>query len=215
MDISVAIVEDDARFMESFRRMLAATPDLKLVTTADDLAGGMKLLDGEATDVLLVDLDLPGGSGLQIIAEARRRWPESDVMVVTVFGDRPNLVAALKCGASGYLHKDRDPNLLADQIRAVRQGGSPISPSIAKHLLDVFHELDKTPLPVELVKLTPQEKNVLKLANKGNSYEEIANYMSVSHHTVQTYVKRIYRKLQVNSKAEAIYEAQRLGIRLD
>ena len=215
MEISIAIVEDDARFLTSFRQTLSATGDLKLLTTADDFTSGMQLLDGEATDVLLVDLELPGGSGLQIIAEARKRWPDCDVMVITVLGDRPNVVAGLKAGAAGYLHKDQAPSILAEQIRAVRLGGSPISPIIATHLLKLFLELDKSPPPIELVKLTPQEKNVLQLANRGYTFEEIAKYMSVSHHTVQTYVKRIYRKLHVNSKAEAIYEAQRLGIRLD
>lgn len=215
MDISVAIVEDDPQFLSSFRQLLASTPDLKLIATADDLPGGLQMLQGEAADVLLVDLDLPGGSGLRLISEAGKRWPGCDVMVITVFGDRPNVVAAIKCGAAGYLLKDRDHAILAGQIRVVRQGGSPISPSIARHLLTEFQALDQIKPSVETVQITPQEKQVLTLANKGYTYEEIAQRMGVSYHTVQTYVKRVYRKLHVNSKSEAIYEAQRLGIRLD
>jgi len=180
------------------------------VGSAADLAPGLKLLREHRPDVLLVDLGLPSGSGVELIRYANDHLPDTDVMVVSVFGDEPHVMASLEAGATGYLLKDAQAADLTEQIRSLRQGGSPISPVIARQLL-----LRLTPQTGPVVAdalLSPQERQVLQLSAKGFSFEEIARMLGVSRHTVMTYVKRSYRKLQVHSKTEAIYEARKLGL---
>ena len=136
--ISILIVEDKPEFLSEFSRMLLTAPDLHLAGTATTLAGGLALLDGEPADVLLVDLGLPDGSGLDLIRELARRtvWRERcEVMVVSVFADEAHVMAAIEAGASGYLVKDSTPTSFVQQIRELHAGGSPISPVIARKLL--------------------------------------------------------------------------------
>ena len=223
MSLGVLIVEDDAKFRDAFARAVQAAPDMRLLGTADDLAAGLAALDTLRPDVLLVDLGLPGGSGIALIRHASAALPDCDAMVVTVFGDEQHVLAAIEAGATGYLLKDTRPADVAEQIRVLRAGGSPISPVIARRLLTRFGAPpsapaattdDAAPASPERgdATLSAQERQVLTLSAKGYSYDEIARLMAVSRHTVTTYVKRSYRKLQVHSKTEAVYEARRLGL---
>jgi DNA-binding NarL/FixJ family response regulator len=134
-------------------------------------------------------------------------------MVVTVFGDERHVLECVEAGATGYLLKDTSAIGIVDQIRTLRAGGSPISPLIARQLLTRFIPADRTRDPQQT--LSFQEKSVLELSAKGYSYEEISHLLTLSRHTVETYVKRIYRKLQVHTKTEAIYEARKLGLLRD
>ena len=216
-DFSVLIVEDQARFRDAFQLALASVPDIELLGIAPDLPQGRKLFDQTLPDVLLVDLDLPGGSGIELIRHAAQTRPSCDVMVISVFGDEQHVLASIEAGATGYLLKDSLALDLAGQLRTLRSGGSPISPVIARRLLLRLAPGgagSAQPAPLEdesAVALSEQESRVLHLAAKGFTFDEIAQFMQVSPHTVMTYVKRIYRKLQVRSKVEAIYEARRLG----
>ena len=215
-DFSVLIVEDQARFRDAFQLALASVPDIELLGIAPDLPQGRKLFDQTRPDVLLVDLDLPGGSGIELIRHAAQTRPQCDVMVISVFGDEQHVLSSIEAGATGYLLKDSLALDLAGQLRTLRSGGSPISPVIARRLLLRLAPggASSTPAPLEdesAVALSEQESRVLHLAAKGFTFDEIAQFMQVSPHTVMTYVKRIYRKLQVRSKVEAIYEARRLG----
>ena len=221
--ISILIVEDKAEFREDFARMVEAAEDLSLTGTAVTLAEGLALLDGPPVDVLLVDLGLPDGSGLDLIREVARRppWREScEVMVVSVFADEAHVMAAIEAGASGYLLKDSSPASFTQQIRELHAGGSPISPVIARKLLARLgvspQGKNAPPAPgdpaQEIVALAESERTVLQYASRGYSYDEVAKMMGVTRHTVQSYVKRSYLKLQVHSKTEALYEARRLGL---
>lgn len=218
--ISVAIVEDNPTFLVTFKETIAKHADLVLLSVATDFASGLAMLKGETADVLLVDLGLPDGSGLGLIIEAAARWPACDVMVVSVFGNQQNVLSALAAGATGYLLKDDDSIDLAEQIRILKAGGSPISPVIARQLLAHLNTPAITPETSPDAStnsnqnqlLSTQEQTVLNLASKGYNYDEVAQIIGVTRHTVATYVKRCYRKLQVNSKAEAIYEARRHGL---
>jgi DNA-binding NarL/FixJ family response regulator len=215
--IRVMIVEDDTRFREAFADAITRTGDMQLCGSAGDCAGGFELLR-QQPDVMLVDLELPDGSGMELIREAARTLPQCDVVVVTIFGDEQHVLSSIEAGATGYLLKDLPAEQLVEQIRVLRAGGSPISPIIARQLLIRFAgqgaAATQPPLPTgeERPTLSEQETNVLGLAAKGYSYEEIAQLLQLSRHTVQTYVKRIYRKLQVNSKVEALSEARRLSL---
>ena len=166
--------------------------------------------------MLLVDLGLPDIGGIELIRYCAKHLPECDVMVVTVFGDEQHVVGSLEAGATGYLLKDTLPEDIAEQIRTLHAGGSPISPVIARQLLSRLAPAGPGTAPAEGAPvLSDRELAVLTLATKGFTYEEIAQMMSVSKHTVMTYVKRSYRKLQVNSKSEAVYEARKLGLLRD
>lgn len=179
---------------------------------ADDLPSGLALLDGPAPDVLLVDLGLPGGCGTGLIRKVAEKWKSCDVMVVTVFGDEAHVMKAIEAGATGYLLKDAEGTDLLEQIRALKAGGSPITPVVARQLLLRFAPpLRDNPVKVSVSPLSSRESQILALAAKGYRYEEVAELTGITRHTVMTHVKRIYEKLQVHSKSEAVYEARLQG----
>lgn len=193
--------------------MIAATPDMVLAGSSDTLAGGLALLDRGPFDILLVDLGLPDGSGLTLIREAVKRWPGCcDVMVISVFADEHHVLAAIEAGATGYLLKDASPIDVVQQIRELRAGGSPVSPVIARRLLQRLAPARAAGAATDLVSLTEQERAVLTYAAKGFTFDEVAKLLGISRHTVMTYIKRSYQKLQVHSKTEALYEARRMGL---
>jgi DNA-binding NarL/FixJ family response regulator len=222
--ISILIVEDKADFRNEFARTLSLAPDLHLVGTAGTLAEGLALLEGEPVDVLLVDLGLPDGNGLELIRETVRRPPwrtRCDIMVVSVFADEAHVLSAIEAGACGYLVKDSTSASFIQQIRELHAGGSPISPIIARKLLARLSAASAakaapygtpTEPDCETVELAESERMVLHYASRGYTYDEVAKLMGVTRHTVLSYVKRSYLKLQVHSKTEALYEARRLGL---
>lgn len=218
--IRVALVEDDVHFQRALAEAMNAVPDLVLLSVAITLAQGLQLLEGEPMDVLLVDLGLPDGSGIDVIRAAHARWPDCNIMVSTAFGDEVHVMQSLEAGATGYLLKDSAPQSMLAEIRSLHAGGSPISPFIARRILTRFRQLG-TPPPhsaqVPAAKklqaaLSAREQQVLEFITKGFNYDEIAGLMAVSRHTVLTFVRRIYAKFQVNSKTEAIYEARKHGL---
>lgn len=214
--LSILIVEDEPEFRNEFERMISTAPDMRVSGSVGNVADGLALLEHGPFDVLLIDLGLPDGSGLTIIREAIRRWPDRcDVMVVSVFADMGHVLSAIEAGATGYLLKDSSPTTFLEQIRELHAGGSPVSPIIARQLLTRLAPLvpvpTATPAPCEVV-LAESERAVLSYAARGYSYDEVAELMGVTRHTVMSYVKRCYRKLQVHSKTEALYEARRMGL---
>jgi DNA-binding NarL/FixJ family response regulator len=227
--IQVALVEDDVHFQNAIVAAMAASADIRLMRLASTRAQGLELLAGLPADVLLVDLGLPDGSGIDVIRGALAQWPDCAVMVCTAFGDEAHVMQSIEAGASGYLLKDSEPDNMLHEIRSLHAGGSPISPLIARQILMRFRGVPALPANAsatvsadssasvdrEQAALSVREKEVLELITKGFTVEEIARLMQVSQHTVQTYVRRIYSKLKVNSRAEAIYEARHQGILAD
>lgn len=209
--IRVVVVEDDARFRAAFAAAISSSPDLTLHAQAAGLQDGLALLAGPVADVLLVDLGLPDGSGVDLIKAARTAWPACDVMVTSVFGDESHVLRSIEAGAVGYLLKDSEPERIVEQIRSLRAGGSPISPLIARQVLA---RLRPSTGSAETT-LSARESEVLNYITKGFSYDDIVRLLQVSRPTVLTYVRRIYAKLQVNSKTEAVYEARKLGLTRD
>lgn len=217
--LRVALVEDDIAFQNSFAAALAEAGDIELAGMAHNVAQARVLLDGNPLDVLVVDLGLPDGSGIDVIRAAHAAWPACGIMVSTTFADEKHVIASIEAGAAGYLLKDSSAKKIADEIRALHAGGSPISPRIARQILLRFRTPEPEPQPPEEVApealpspLSPREREALELITKGFSYDEIADLMQVSRNTVMTFVRRIYQKLEVHSKAEAIYEARNHGI---
>jgi DNA-binding NarL/FixJ family response regulator len=209
---AVLLVEDDPAFREGFARAISSAPDLRLAGCAAGFSDGLAALE-QRPDVLLVDLQLPDGNGIDLIRAASARLPQCEIMVVSVFGDERHVLESIAAGATGYLLKDTTAREVVEQIRVLRAGGSPVSPVIARQLLNrLSGSVGPPPDPSGQPLLSEQETRVLSLAAKGYSYDEIAKLMSVSRHTVQTYVKRSYRKLHVHGKVEALAEARRLNL---
>jgi DNA-binding NarL/FixJ family response regulator len=206
----VLIVEDDLRLRASLAQAIRGALDLKLVGEADDLPEGLRLLDALQPEVLLVDIGLPSGSGLELIRRAAKQSGSCNVMVITVFAEEKLVLDCIEAGATGYLLKGSSPQDIAAQIRSLVAGGSPISPTIARRLLRRFTGPRNS--ESDVTTLSTQEQAVLSMSAKGYSYDEIARLLKLSRHTVETYVKRIYHKLQVHSKTAAVYEGRKLGL---
>lgn len=217
--IRVILVEDDVNFQNALAEAIQTAPDMTLLSVLGTRAQGLAALDQMQPDVLLVDLGLPDGSGIDVIRAAHAKWPACSIMVSTAFGDEMHVMQSLEAGASGYLLKDSAPKNMTDEIRSLHDGGSPISPMIARQILMRFrHDANSVVAPAEPASdkqhtaLSAREKEVLEYITKGFTSDEISVLMSVSRHTVLTYVRRIYAKLEVNSKTEAIYEARNQGL---
>jgi DNA-binding NarL/FixJ family response regulator len=222
--VRVAIVEDDMDFLDTLVAAVGAAPGMQMVGSACSRAAGLRLLDGPVADVLLVDLGLPDGSGIDVIQAAVARWPACGVMVSTAFGDEAHVIRSIEAGASGYLLKHAEPASLVEEIRSLHAGGSPISPLIARQVLmrlrapaaDAPAGLTNGPGErrgdADAAALSAREHEVLQLITRGYTADEIAAMLQISRHTALTYVRRIYSKLKVNSKAEAIFEARQRGL---
>jgi DNA-binding NarL/FixJ family response regulator len=219
--LKVALVEDDAAFQEAFRTALAGAPDMAMVGVAATAAEARAMLAEPPVDVLVVDLGLPDGSGIDVIHEAHVRWPGCAIMVATTFADERHVISSIEAGASGYLLKDSPLPTIAQDIRVLHAGGSPISPRIARQVLMRFRPDEKpaeqvgaaeTPEKSGVPSLSEREKETLQLITRGFSFEEIAELMGVSRNTVLTFVRRIYAKLEVRSKTEAVFEARAYGL---
>ncbi|MDO9404293.1 MAG: response regulator transcription factor [Polaromonas sp.] len=217
--IQVALVEDDVEVQNAIAAAIRSSSDINLAHMANTHAAGLRLLEQPAADVLLVDLGLPGGSGIDVIRQASVRWPQCAVMVCTTFADEVHVLQSIEAGASGYLLKDGRAGDMLAEIRSLHGGGSPISPLIARQILMRFRpapavvpEVPADRAGAVQAALSAREQEVLELITKGFTADEIAQLMQVSTHTVQTFVRRIYGKLKVTSRAEAIYEARSQGL---
>jgi DNA-binding NarL/FixJ family response regulator len=217
--IRVVLVEDDVNFQQALQETIQNAPDMQLLSVASTRAKGLQVIELEEMDVLLVDLGLPDGSGIDVIRAAHARWPRCGIMVSTAFGDEQHVMQSLEAGAAGYLLKDSAPQSMLTEIRSLHAGGSPISPLIARQILMRFRTQGKpvastaqTLTDKPRAALSAREQQVLEFITKGFTSEEIAGLMSVTRHTVQTFVRRIYAKLEVSSKTEAIFEARHQGL---
>jgi len=219
MTTSVLIVEDTPEFMRRFSDAVLADPGLALAGVVGTGRAAITMLDAQPPDVMLVDLGLPDIDGVEVIRHAARHHPQCDVLVVTMFGDDQHVVASIEAGATGYLLKDAGAGPIAASIHELRAGGSPISPSIARRVLARFRigaapAAAAQPVPKDAIPspLTERETEILRLAVKGLSFETIGELTDISPHTVVAHVKKIYRKLAVHSRGEAVYEASQMGL---
>lgn len=205
----VFLVEDDPETRARLIRAIEAIPGFEMAGAAGNVAEGKAWLGRHFADVLLFDLGLPDGSGLDLIRLAARNG-RGAIMVISVFGDERNVVAAIEAGASGYLLKDASVDSIGESIRQLLAGGAPVSPGVAKHLLKRFQGRAPRADAGETEALTPREHEVLSCLAKGFSYAETGAMLKVSINTIRSHVKSIYAKLAVNSLPEAIYEADPL-----
>lgn len=215
--VGVLIVEDDAVTRKALCLAVEAVPALKLLAEFDSVKPALDWLESNTADVLLTDLGLPDGSGLEIIHACAKRHPATDIMVVTMSSDEENVLACIEAGAAGYVLKDAGRMDIARAILDLRDGGAPMSPAIARMVLAKVRDGKKTASSVHApsnapTSLTKREAAILDLIAQGDSYGEVAKVLSVSVGTVQTHIKNIYGKLSVHSRGEAVFEAHRRGL---
>jgi len=209
----VLVVEDDADTRRYLAQALGAGEARYRVRTAATLGEGLAELEDAPPRVLLVDLGLPDGNGLDLIRAARAKSSAILPLVITVFGDEASVIGAIEAGAQGYILKSEAPDDLREAVAQVIAGGAPISPGIASHLLRRFAEsAAQGPHTDEGPGLTGREQDVLKLLVRGLPYQEVADALAISRNTVASHVKSIYRKLEVGSRGEAVFEALSRGI---
>lgn len=205
------VLEDLPEVAVWLQQMLAEQfPGIRIQHAATLRAARQWLADGAQADLALVDLGLPDGDGTELIRQLASSQPECRIVVTTLFGDDEHVFPALRAGAHGYLLKDQPPAKLAAALQGIVQGEPPLSPAIAQRLLRVFNA--PAVANAEAEQLTAREREVLVLVAKGCRLPELAERLQISRHTASDHLKNIYRKLNINSRAEAALEAARLGL---
>ena len=200
--IRVAIIEDDPRLRESLRLLVESPPTTTCVGTFPNAESGIDQLPRINPDVLLLDIHLPGMSGIDAAVRIRTLLPALPILILTVYEDAETIFDALRHGASGYLVKRTAPSALIEAIQQVHSGGSPMSPNIARKVVQHFHQLGPSTKPSE--NLTPREQEVLALLAQGQLYKEIAGALGIGVETVRTHLSSIYSKLHVRTRTEAV-----------
>lgn len=212
------VVEDDAETRERLRASIAGSGFLAVAGEYGTGREALAALAASAPDVLLVDIGLPDMSGLEVVRFVAARHPDCEILVISIFGDETNVVAALEAGAGGYLLKGAAERDITFDIRDILSGGSPLSPIIARQVLKRMQSARRDERPETAAAsaddsgLTPREREILNAIARGFSYAETGEILKVSLATVHTHLKSIYRKLAVHSKTEAVFEANRLGL---
>ncbi len=204
----LAIVEDDRMLLENLRLLLSGEKSISVVGAFNTGEEALQRLTENPPEVILSDLGLPGISGIEFIKKAKTVMPEVEIMAFTVFEDRETIFSAIKAGACGYVLKGSTPRELIESLNTLYQGGAPMSPKIARAVIQDFQ--DEATAGQYL--LTPKEKEVIKAVEKGFSYKEIGKTLCVSPHTVHAHIKKIYEKLQVKTRQEALLKARRQGL---
>jgi DNA-binding NarL/FixJ family response regulator len=209
--IKVLLFEDNKHLRGSLSILLDGTPGFKCVGAHPDCRNLLENVRATDPDVILMDIEMPGMSGIEATAKVREAYPDKQVLIQTVFHDDTNIFRAICAGASGYILKVTPPGGYLSAISEVHNGGSPMTPGIARRVLELFKGNLQVPDDQEY-KLTDKEKVVLNHLVSGKSYKMIAEAMAISVDTVKTHMKNIYTKLHVHSNTEAVTKAIRHNI---
>lgn len=205
--IKVAIIEDHTKFRECLEFLLDNTPGYRCVGSFRSMEEALEKIKFELPDVVLVDIGLPGMSGVEGVRILKDRHPGLVMVMNTVYDDDERIFEALCAGASGYLLKKTPPARLLESLNEAIAGGAPMSPEVARRVLDLFREI-RPPEQADY-QLTPHEMRLLRLLVEGHSYKSAAARLGVSVKTVSFHLQKIYEKLQVHSKTEAVAKALR------
>ncbi len=211
---NILLLEDLPEIRAWMKALVLQVFPQSLISEAARVHDAREMITAVRFDLALVDLGLPDGSGVDVIAALRESQPEAQSVVVTIHDDDDHLFPALQAGAFGYLLKEQPRDQITEQLKRMSQGEPPLSPSIARRVLAHFAAQNSWSRPQNLphVSLTERENEVLLRVAKGFTLPEIGVQLNLSRHTIADYVKQIYRKLNVSSRAEAALEAQRLGL---
>lgn len=202
MKTSVVIVEDDRGLQEQLTVILQSAGDIECLYAVDSGEEALRVIPQRAPDVILMDINLPGMSGIACVAALKKKLPTVEIIMLTIYEDSDSIFKALKAGASGYLIKSSRPETLFQAIREVYRGGATFSSHIARKVVQHFQDLDKAASESET--LSPREDEVIGLLASGYIYKEIADKLGIGQETVRTHVKNICQKMQVRSRIEAV-----------
>lgn len=205
--IKIIIYEDNPQLREGLSLLIDGTDGFEVLAAFDNCSHAADEVEAFQPDLVLMDIGMPGMNGLEGLRQIRQRNADVKIIMLTVFDDDKNILEALKSGANGYILKKTQPAKLLEYLVDAWHGGAPMSPSIAAQVLKMFSELHQ--VPAEVYHLTERELHVLQLLVEGYSYKMIAAEMYISLDTVRSHIKRIYEKLHVNSKSEAVAKALR------
>ncbi len=205
MSISVGIVEDHSEFRQSLVYLIATFSDYRLAWAHSSVENSLE--NYADTDVILLDINLPGVSGIEAIPLFKQKWPQPKIVMLTIFEDDRHIIEAIQSGADGYILKKSTPNKILDSIQQVFEGGAALTPMVAKQVL-AFLQPDATK-PDSPSNLTVREKEILTLITQGLINERIAAKLFISVQTVRNHIKNIYDKLQVHSRAQVVAKAFR------
>lgn len=203
MTITVSIVEDDAPLRSIYTKWLKSAEGFRLVSQYGDGLQASVALPEEKPDVVLMDINLPGLNGVECVRRLKAKMPATQFVMITVYEDPDRVFTALAAGATGYLLKETECGDLLTALRDVHRGGSPMSSGIARKVVQCFQKPPSAVCEAELQKLSTREQEVLELVARGFLLKEICETMKLSQHTVDTYLRRIYEKLHVHSRAQA------------
>jgi DNA-binding NarL/FixJ family response regulator len=206
MKINVALFEDNIKLRESLKHLINAEEDLVCTGAFADANKLIPNMDKSNPDVVMMDINMPGLSGIEAVQIIREKYPQVHIMMQTVFEEDDKIFAAICAGASGYLLKKTAPHKIIEAIRETHMGGSPMTASVANKVLEMLRSKSKT-AKYEFIELSVREKEILTLLVDGKSYKAIASLCFISIDTVSTHVRHIYEKLHVHSKSEAVAKA--------
>jgi len=209
-EIKVAIIEDQARTRDGLAALISGTKGYRTVGKFSSMEEALAKIEWEPPDVALSDIGLPGISGIEGVRLLKSRYPSLNVLMLTVYADNEHIFEAICAGASGYLLKDTPPTRLLEAIRELSDGGAPMTPEIARKVVQMFQKV--VPPKAEDSQLSPREVEVLRLLADGHVYKTAADALSVSIDTIRFHIRNIYEKLHVHSKSEAVLKAFRTGI---
>jgi DNA-binding NarL/FixJ family response regulator len=202
MPITVSIVEDNEQLRGTLARVLNRSEGFRCVSQYGDAETALVGLPKDGPEVVLMDINLPGLNGVECTRQLKQALPRVSIIMLTVYEDTENIFNALAAGASGYLLKRTKSNELLEAIREVHRGGSPMTTHIARKVVQSFQKVGPSPQPTE--NLSQREQEVLDCLSHGFLYKEIAEKLGISYETVHTYIRRIYEKLQVRTRTEAV-----------
>ena len=201
----LAIIEDDEMLRENLRLLLNGESEIDVVGAFGSAEEALLEFEACTPELLLVDLGLPGISGVELIEKAREQMPSVEIMAYTIYEDRETVFAAIKAGASGYILKGSSPREIVEALHSLHNGGAPMSPKIARKVIGEFQEKAIG----EQYLLSRREKDILMLIEAGLLYKQIADKLAISPHTVHSHIKKIYEKLQAKNRQDALVKARR------
>lgn len=202
--IRVAVVDDDPAVREGLAEFLSAATGMDCAGVFATGEEALEAASGLAADIILMDIQLPGMSGIDCIRRLRASRPDIQVLMLTVFEDHDRIFRSLAAGATGYILKQTPPSELLDAIRNLHRGGAPMSAQIARRVVEAFRQPLPAPSEAPAPTLTPREQEILGLLAQGQLYKEIADQLRLSLETVRTHLRNIYSKLEVRSRTEAV-----------
>lgn len=212
MIIKVAIIEDNNTIRDGLAALINGTSGYSCVGSYGDCESFLAKVSSMEVDVALMDIGLPGMSGIEGIAKAKKLKPNLNILMLTVYEDSQSVFKALCAGACGFLVKKTPPSRLLEAIKDANEGGSPMSSLIARQVINVFRQTQGKSASQEESDLTTREIEVLTSLSDGNNYQEIADSLFISVDTVRHHIRNIYRKLHVHSQSEAVAKAIRKGL---